>query len=149
MATYDDLSTIESIEIQVNPTPWTIQAFQTSLNVSNPFYVLCLSEKVSAYLIGLIGGGEASLLHIAVNKSSQRQGLATQLLSFWLHYLQESQAVDSCWLEVRQSNIVAQRVYQRLGFERVTTRKNYYTLTNKHEKVENTREDALIYRLLF
>lgn len=153
LAKHEDLATIESIELEANPTPWTKQALSTSLNSPNQFYVLCVANIVKAYLIGLAAGGEASLLHIVVKKSEQDQGLATQLLSFWLTHLQKKQSTSECWLEVRQSNVVAQKVYQNLGFEQVSVRKGYYAnadvyCSNIKGKTQASKEDALIYRLV-
>jgi len=154
LAKHGDLAFVDNIERGTNPTPWTQQALSTSLNSPNQFYVLCVANVVKAYLIGLAAGGEASLLHIAVEKSQQRQGLATQLLSFWLTHLQKQQLANECWLEVRRSNIVAQQVYQNLGFEQVSVRKGYYANSDKlclntQGKAQSSKEDALVYRLVF
>ena len=43
-------------------------------------------------------------------------------------------------LEVRSTNIIAQALYSKLGFEKIGVRKGYYDS-------ENGREDALVLRL--
>jgi ribosomal-protein-alanine N-acetyltransferase len=53
----------------------------------------------------------------------------------------KQRAVLTLWLEVRLSNLPAQKLYDRLGFNLVTQRKNYYPAEN------NKREDALIMAL--
>lgn len=153
LAKCEDLLTIKTIEFEANPFPWTEQALRTSLNPPNQCYVLCASNTVEAYLIGFSAAQEASLLHIVVSKPNQGKGLATKLLSFWLDHLRDGQNIDECWLEVRQSNLVAQQMYQNLGFKQVSIRKAYYA--NSSQSNDNavkgerpSREDALIYRLI-
>lgn len=150
----DDLAEIEAIELEANPVPWTKQALSTSFNVPNQIYVLTVNNQIKAYLIGLESGGEASLLHIVVQNTSQRLGLATQLLTFWLEHLRRLGFVEECWLEVRRSNLIAQRCYEKLGFKQVAVRQGYYArIEESHEtpitvikKCTPNREDALIYR---
>jgi len=44
---------------------------------------------------------------------------------------------DSVFLEVRESNTVARRLYEKAGFQETGRRKSYYT---------NPTEDAILYR---
>jgi len=77
---------------------------------------------------------EAHILNIAVDPAYQRRGYGRALLYAILNHAaerEESRAV----LEVRESNLRAQELYQSVGFQVVGRRKNYY---------ERRREDALI-----
>ena len=149
LARHEDLLSIERIERESNPEPWTKQALATSLDLPNQCYVLCVSDTVKAYLVGMTTAEEASLLHIVVEKTSQGQGLATRLILFWLEQLQGLQSINECWLEVRQSNFVAQAVYKKLGFKQISIRKGYYKKSRLVGDATGnaTKEDALIYRL--
>ena len=77
---------------------------------------------------------EAHLMNIAVAPSLQGQGLGELLLLDLLERVRGKGAV-TCTLEVRPSNIRAQRLYKRLGFDVAGRRKHYYV---------DDGEDALI-----
>jgi len=98
------------------------------------------THKIQAYLIGQEVADEASLLHIIVDKQSQSLGIGRQLLMYWLTTLSDD--IRKVWLEVRQSNIVAQVLYEKLGFTSQGVRKKYYRIANSNQK-----EDAIIYCL--
>lgn len=155
LATVDDLAEIEAIEVDSNLIPWTKQALSTSLNLPNQLYVLINNNQIEAYLIGLVAGDEASLLHIVVKKRSQGLGLGSQCLIFWLEYLRKLGCIKECWLEVRRSNLVAQNVYEKFGFKQISVRKGYYVgipepcdrQSTVAKNKASSREDALIYRL--
>lgn len=76
-------------------------------------------------------------LHIntlAVHPEWRRQGLAVRMLR---HILADAVArgADKATLEVRRSNVAAQRLYERFGFATTAVRTNYY---------RDPIEDALI-----
>lgn len=68
---------------------------------------------------------EATLLNISVEPSFQRQGCAQHLLIFALNSL-KTRGAKKCFLEVRQSNFHASRLYEKNGFVVFGIRKNYY-----------------------
>src|SRR5262249_18341482 len=76
-------------------------------------------------------------LHIntlAIHPDWRRSGLASHLIR---HVLGEAvrQGAEKATLEVRRSNLAAQRLYERFGFETTAVRTNYY---------RDPVEDALI-----
>lgn len=76
-------------------------------------------------------------LHIntlAVHPAWRRQGLAVRLLRYVLTDA-VARGADKATLEVRRSNIAAQRLYERFGFATTAVRTNYY---------RDPIEDALI-----
>jgi len=78
--------------------------------------------------------GEAELLRIAVIQTNRRSGIARRLMSECSRRL----SADGCLslhLEVRVSNLPAQKLYESLGWRQVSVRKAYYS----------DGEDALIY----
>ncbi len=83
---------------------------------------------------------EATLFNIAIDPPFQAQGLGKYLLNQLIEKLRE-QGIRTLWLEVRQSNIGAQRLYEQCGFNRVDTRKNYYPTA------AGGRENAIIMAL--
>lgn len=142
-AKVSDIDDIIKIERKVNLTPWSRQMFSESLNDKDGrefFLSKNPKNQIMAYLIALEVFDEASLLHIAVDPDFQSQGIARQLIQFWLGQL--SVKVKTVWLEVRKSNEIAQSLYLSCGFVLVDERKKYYRLPNSTGK-----ETALIYCL--
>jgi ribosomal-protein-alanine N-acetyltransferase len=82
-------------------------------------------------------GPEAELLDIAVPAKLRRKGFATRLLSEWIRIAQAC-GVLAIFLEVRESNLPASRLYGALGFATIGKRAAYYS---------NPSEAALLMRL--
>jgi ribosomal-protein-alanine N-acetyltransferase len=95
-------------------------------------------QSDSKYILGFasiwVMADEAHLTNIAVRKQLQRQGIGELLLISIMDLAAELKA-EFITLEVRVSNISAQRLYQKFGFNQVGTRPGYYT---------DNREDALL-----
>lgn len=123
----DDLDAVLAIEITAFPTPWSKSAFLSHLDHPEfAYYVVALMDEVVVGYSGLFfGGGYGQITNVAVHADYRRQGVASRLLLQML-----SHAVDigltALSLEVRVSNVSAQRLYERFGFRSVGVRKNYY-----------------------
>jgi ribosomal-protein-alanine N-acetyltransferase len=94
---------------------------------------------MAAFAITQVVLDEATLFNIAVDPAWQRQGLGRQLLEHLIGEL-EKRDVLTLWLEVRASNQPAIALYESLGFNEATIRRNYYPTTHG-------REDAIIMAL--
>ena len=68
---------------------------------------------------------EAELLIIATHSNARQQGYARMVFQDALKNLLH-QNIQKIFLEVRPSNAVALRLYERMGFSRVGVRKQYY-----------------------
>ena len=79
-------------------------------------------------------GDEAHITNIAVRQSHQRQGIGELLIVSIIDLAAELKA-SIVTLEVRVSNLPAQNLYRKYGFEQVGLRHAYYT---------DNREDAMI-----
>jgi ribosomal-protein-alanine N-acetyltransferase len=90
------------------------------------------------YIIGFasiwVMADEVHITNIAVRKDYQRQGIGELLLISIMSLGAELKA-DIVTLEVRVSNLPAQRLYHKYGFAQVGLRHGYYT---------DNREDALL-----
>lgn len=65
---------------------------------------------------------EGSIVEVAVHPDYRRQGIARELIGSAI----KDNSLKEIYLEVRESNIPAIRLYESLGFERVGVRKGYY-----------------------
>ncbi|OHX21022.1 ribosomal protein S18-alanine N-acetyltransferase [Chromobacterium sphagni] len=75
---------------------------------------------------------EAEILNIVVASGHQGQGLGRRLLQASMQALAAS-GVKRLFLEVRESNAAARRLYQYCGFQPCGLRKNYYPAGNGRE----------------
>jgi [ribosomal protein S18]-alanine N-acetyltransferase len=145
-ATLEALPDILHIEEACFSTPWTRKMLEAELTGNRFAHFLLVkqtgtpstdSTAVIGYLCYWIVFEEVRLMNLAVLNSMRRQGLARTLV---LHALQSGvdQGAVRAVLEVRASNVVAQSLYQGLGFRQVATRPAYYT---------NPSEDAVLMEL--
>jgi ribosomal-protein-alanine N-acetyltransferase len=83
------------------------------------------TERVLAVLFGRIVEGEAEILKLSVAEFVRNRGIGYQLLDFSVNFCSAS-GVKNCFLELRASNEVARRLYEKRGFVTVGARRNYY-----------------------
>ncbi len=76
---------------------------------------------------------EREILNVAVHADFRRRGIATELLRN-----QMRRWPGTHFLEVRESNFSARRLYERLGFEETGARPGYY---------ENPPETGIVMRV--
>jgi ribosomal-protein-alanine N-acetyltransferase len=82
----------------------------------------------------------SELLYICTDKSNQSKGIANNLLNQSISELKKLN-IDELFLEVHIKNYNAISLYERLGFNQISMRKNYY----RHK--DGSISDALIYKL--
>ena len=133
-----DLVTVHQLEQSVTPYPWTHQQLQDSLS-NHHCFVLIINQQLIGFMIFSEVLDEFTLLNIAISPSFTRQGYGFYLLRRGLLFAKQQQAQE-CFLEVRVSNAPAINLYERLGFQVVGERKNYYPCSSG-------REDALVMKL--
>lgn len=75
---------------------------------------------------------EGSIVEVAVHPGYRRQGIARSLIA---EALQNAAGLSAVFLEVRESNLPAIRLYESLGFTRIGVRKGYY---------DRPKEDAVM-----
>ena len=116
----------------LNGSPWTKEQFLSDIQQPQTNYlVLHQADEI----IGFIGYAkvldEVEVTNLAVLTAEQHKGVARQLLQEMLQREKANQA-HSVFLEVRQSNIAAQHLYESEKFRQVGKRKAYY-----HDPVED------------
>lgn len=118
--------------------PWSALSLQAALD--NPSYH-CLGvlegSEVIGFVLALSVQDEAEIHALVVHTKYRRQGLGGQLLTHVIERLR-NQGVRKIFLEVRLSNIPAQTLYMRYGFQKIGRRQNYYLTGGGNQ------EDALV-----
>lgn len=138
-ATVKDLDAIEAIEQRAFSDPWTKNSFATLIGERAAYFaVATASNAVIGYVAAWFIGGDGEIGNIAVDRDWRGRGIGTRLLDAALEAAREI-GVEVMYLEVRESNDAARRMYERCGFIRVGRRRRYY---------RRPEEDALILRLV-
>lgn len=128
---------------------WNTEQFSMALeNEHYLFFGLTVDKVLVSYIAlqyipssPIMQGGEYEVLNIASYEQYRRKGFAKNLLKHILNLGKEN-FIESIFLEVRESNIPAKKLYTKLGFQEIGRRKNYY-------KTEKGQEDALIMKFEF
>ena len=132
------LDGVVALENEVYPFPWTRGNFVDSLAAGYIAWTLNGSGgELLAYCVSMCGAGEMHLLNLTVAPAARRRGHARRLREALADECRDLDA-ERLWLEVRVSNVDAQRTYLRLGFIKVGVRKGYYPAPG------GTREDAVV-----
>ncbi|WP_037914137.1 ribosomal protein S18-alanine N-acetyltransferase [Sulfobacillus thermosulfidooxidans] len=131
-----DLDAVMGIESHSFPTPWSRNAFQTELleNTFATYLVVEFHGKVVAYGGMWIILDEAHVTNVAVHPDYRGHHLGEAIMMGLIERAKRAGVVRMT-LEVRRSNLVAQNLYNKLGFVQLGVRRGYYT---------DTREDAFI-----
>lgn len=119
-----ELVEIDNICFKVNP--WSEQLFEEELNLHHKYYYIAKFEGRNIAYIGFETNlYDMNLQKIAVLEDYRNCGVATKLFNFSLQK-KDILDKDKYFLEVNVNNAPAINLYKKLGFEIISTRKNYY-----------------------
>jgi len=134
----EDLPGVLEIEKSSFSNPWTLLMFEQELKLFNSHFCV-LKEKESASVLGYAGFwhiiDEAHIVNLAVHPQHREKGYGKILLRELIKKMLNLRC-GVVYLEVRESNTGARRLYERAGFEMAGRRKKYYN---------EPSEDAVIY----
>lgn len=134
-----DLAAAWTLEQRAHAFPWSEQTFASNQGERYLNIKLTLDGRLAGFAIVQVVLDEATLFNLAVDPAWQRQGIGWALLEN-LQARLIAREVGTLWLEVRASNAPAIALYEKMGFNEVTIRRNYYPTAQG-------REDAVIMAL--
>ena len=129
---FNHLDSVLEIERESNPYPWTARNFSDCIEKGYYSMVLEDNERLVGFAIMAISSEESHLLNIGVNKDFRRSGFGEQILKKMI-IAAEVMGSKKIILEVRVSNKIAYRLYEKLGFHEIGERKKYYRLPEGRE----------------
>ncbi len=130
-----DLPSVMVIERSSFTSPWSEDSVLSDLYSGQSMTrVALINESIAGYFIARQVIDEGQLLDIAVKPEYRQQGIAELLMQDLISGLR-MKLVVKLFLEVRANNVAAIRLYEKFGFNTISTRKNYY---------KNPIEDAYI-----
>jgi ribosomal-protein-alanine N-acetyltransferase len=148
---WEDIEPVKEIDHMCFPSMMPPTSYKTELINPMAHYIVAYddsfllgSDSLKSYIplvLGFAGlwlmAGEAHIINLAVRPEYQHQGIGELLLNCLIETSMELKA-DLITLEVRVSNLSAQRLYNKYGFTHRGLRHAYY--------IDN-REDAVIMTL--
>lgn len=145
----EDLTQIMAIERNAQGSPWGRLSFEESLNKNNVCRVVEARQQVIAYHVCSAVLDELHILNLVAAKPYQGIGLGHHLMQ---DILARAQGLGSrkIFLEVRESNSVAQGLYLKWKFRQLSVRKNYYRTSatvsrNESNDSPSQAENALVF----
>jgi len=150
MADLDEVLAIESVS---HIHPWSKGNFTDSLNAGHWAYCIRPQADQSnavegtfldpsvlwAYCILFPAVDELHLLNITVSPKLRQLGLGSRMMAA-IEGVALQQKMPRIILEVRPTNSSAVALYQKLGYEQIGIRKNYYPASEQ----TGNREDAIV-----
>lgn len=133
----EHISALAQLEKECFADPWSEKALAEELTNPNAvFRVALIDEEVAGYVGMLHVLDEGDICNVAVFDIFRRRGVATALIQHLVDYAVENQ-LSFITLEVRESNIGAQKFYETMGFETIGIRKNFYDNPKEHAILMN------------
>ncbi len=129
----DGVLIIENLSFKI---PWSRNSFTEELKTNKlAIYLVAVADtKVIGYGGMWMIVDEGHITNIAVHPEFRRSGAGSRIIEKLLEVCRLN-GIKGLTLEVRNSNIPAQKLYEKYGFRAEGIRKGYYT---------DTGEDALI-----
>lgn len=130
-----DIEAVAGIERRIFSMPWTEQGFRSSLNSEDTLYLVVDNEdQILGYCGFLQSFDEADITNVAVAPEMRNSGIGFAMLTELMQQ-GRTRGIERYTLEVRAGNAAAIHLYEKLGFESVGIRKNFY---------DKPKEDAVI-----
>ena len=125
--TQKDIDAVAGVDNAAFPDAWKETTFCEEIEKDYSHYFVCESD---GEIIGYVGiwciYETAELIRIATVPKFRKRGIAKELM----HEILECAKTFGCermMLEVRRSNIPAQELYKKFGFNEISVRKGYYS----------------------
>ena len=131
-----DVAEVMKIETRAYGYPWTAGIFRDCIGAGYCCYVMEFGDELVAYAVMSVAVKEAHILNVCVSPDRRKMGYGRALIDRLIEIARQLHA-DMMFLEVRPSNTAACRLYDKLGFNEIGVRANYYP-------AEQGREDALV-----
>jgi ribosomal-protein-alanine N-acetyltransferase len=132
----EDIPAVQIVENASFPLPWPANAFRHELtqNKNAHYLVAREGEQIVGYAGLWLSLDEAHITTFAVLPEYRRRKIGERML---LSIFERAERLGAEWLtlEVRASNLAAQRLYEKYGFRPAGIRRRYYSDNN---------EDAII-----
>jgi [ribosomal protein S18]-alanine N-acetyltransferase len=121
---------------------WSLQQYEVAFSGETPTRLVLILEEdsgVQGFITGRVLDEEWEIENVVVAGPARRRGFGTRLLGEFLE-LARARAAKAIFLEVRESNLAARKLYEKRAFVESGRRNRYY---------REPEEDAIAYRVEF
>jgi ribosomal-protein-alanine N-acetyltransferase len=132
MITYRNLHVVDAVAIFgrekeiFGKQAWTLGQIKEELSGARRLYVGAFDGVSIVGYAGIAHNGESADIHnVAVIEDYRRQGIARRLIAR-LERWASDQGAKKALLEMRVGNFEAMPLYQSLGYQEISRRKDYY-----------------------
>ena len=126
-ATAGDAMPISLAEKEIFPDAWNHTDVLSTISTNGSMCFVATSDEgeLYAYILGRTITPEGEIYRIATKEAYRSRGIAYRLLDYALK-TERGHGLESVFLEVREKNVPARRLYLSYGFQEIGIRKNYY-----------------------
>ena len=133
-----DAEQIGEIEKNCFSQPWTVNQIKKEINNEKAIFIVASADDIiCGYISGQLIIDEFYISNIAVSSDFRNLGIATAIIKKLIEILMQMKCALLS-LEVRESNVIARKLYENTGFVNLGLRKNFYSAP---------KENACIYTL--
>ena len=116
---------MHAIERAAFSDPWSAGQLRECLDAGLDFLVAERDGRVVGYVVAVRAADEAEILNLCVAPAARRAGTGRALVRAILERV-AAHGARAAYLEVRDSNRAARRLYEGEGFAPVGRRRDYY-----------------------
>lgn len=125
--TLEDIPAVIQLDHVSFSLPWPERSFRFEVtdNPASRCWVAEIDRRIAGMVVAWLFVNEVHIATIATHPDFRRLGIGSRLLSHTLLQALEEGARSS-FLEVRESNLAAQELYRKFGYEEAGRRRRYY-----------------------
>jgi len=127
-ASVDHIACLYTIEKMCYDNPWSYDTFKNEFTYPESLHYIIFTEDsgITGYLLSWKVVDEIHIHNIAVLPAFRRKGYARLLLST-IFSIAKSKGIARIYLEVRENNVAATKLYLNSGFTVTSKRLGYYS----------------------
>ena len=135
----NDLSNVYKLEVESYDFPWTKEILRDCILYKYDAFTIYFNNLLVGYIIAKISFPETHILNLTISKNFRKKGLGRSLIELIIND-SRIKGTEDIILEVRVNNHDAISLYEKLNFQKVGVRRNYY-------ESNEGREDAFVLKL--
>ena len=121
-----DVGPVCALEEEIFSDPWSESSVVSAIStVGGMCYGAFEGGQAVAYLLARVIAPEGEIYRIATAPFARRRGIAYRLLDYAVK-TERGRGLENLFLEVREQNTAARKLYLAYGFREVGIRKKYY-----------------------
>ncbi len=131
----EHIDRVYAMEVESYPDAWSRELFLPEINNrAGKFFVFFIEENLIGYSGYWLGGDEAHITKFTVAPPLRQRGLGTLFMNYLFEQVKKEGA-KKILLEVRENNLPARCLYEKMGFQTIGTRIGYYVRTRENAVV--------------